>query len=156
MKYMYLSEYWPKCSQVNKSSMLEIRDTLLVSILVSTLEMNIDSFYINNPMLSSKTDRLMPGYKLYLSDYAIEGYNLHLNTMVLESRATIGTIEEQRRKQREVEIAKQQAPKVYRVKSGDTLGHIAKRYGVTVSQLKRWNNLKSDILQINQRLIIQQ
>lgn len=43
---------------------------------------------------------------------------------------------------------------VYRVKSGDTLGHIALRYHVGVSQLKRWNHLHSDMLQIGQRLKI--
>ena len=31
----------------------------------------------------------------------------------------------------------------YRVRSGDYLGKIAGRYGVSVSQLKRWNNLRS-------------
>ncbi len=32
---------------------------------------------------------------------------------------------------------------VYRVKRGDTLGAIARKYGVSVSSLMRWNNLKS-------------
>lgn len=43
---------------------------------------------------------------------------------------------------------------VYRVRSGDNLYNIARKYGVTVSKLKSWNNLKSDMLQIGQRLII--
>lgn len=43
----------------------------------------------------------------------------------------------------------------YRVKSGDFLGAIANRYGVRVSDIKRWNNLKSDNLRIGQRLRIQ-
>ncbi|MBE5033434.1 lytic transglycosylase domain-containing protein [Gallalistipes aquisgranensis] len=44
----------------------------------------------------------------------------------------------------------------YRVKSGDTLGAIARRHGVTVSQLVKWNRLKSSkaILRIGQRLEI--
>tara|TARA_R110002072_G_scaffold22615_1_gene79396 strand:+ start:230083 stop:231669 length:1587 start_codon:yes stop_codon:yes gene_type:complete len=42
----------------------------------------------------------------------------------------------------------------YRVKSGDYLGKIANRYGVTVSQLKRWNGLRSNKLKIGQRLTI--
>ena len=42
----------------------------------------------------------------------------------------------------------------YRVKSGDYLGKIANRYGVSVSQLKRWNGLRSNKLKIGQRLTI--
>lgn len=42
----------------------------------------------------------------------------------------------------------------YRVKSGDYLGKIATRYGVTVSQIKRWNGLRSNNLKIGQRLTI--
>ena len=43
---------------------------------------------------------------------------------------------------------------VYRVKKGDYLGRIARRYHVSVSQLKKWNHLRSDRLQIGQRLYI--
>lgn len=42
----------------------------------------------------------------------------------------------------------------YRVRSGDYLGKIAERYGVGVSQIKRWNGLRSDRLRIGQRLTI--
>lgn len=43
---------------------------------------------------------------------------------------------------------------VYRVKNGDYLGKIASRYRVSVSQIKRWNNLKSNNIRVGQRLII--
>jgi membrane-bound lytic murein transglycosylase D len=43
---------------------------------------------------------------------------------------------------------------VYRVKSGDTLSAIARRHGTSVSQLKKWNGLRSDRLSVGQRLII--
>jgi membrane-bound lytic murein transglycosylase D len=42
----------------------------------------------------------------------------------------------------------------YRVKRGDYLGKIATRYGVTVSQIKRWNGLRSNKLKVGQRLTI--
>jgi len=42
----------------------------------------------------------------------------------------------------------------YRVKSGDYLGKIAERYGVGVSQIKRWNELTNDNLKVGQRLTI--
>jgi membrane-bound lytic murein transglycosylase D len=42
----------------------------------------------------------------------------------------------------------------YKVKSGDYLGKIASRYGVTVAQLKSWNRLRSNSIQIGQTLYI--
>jgi len=42
----------------------------------------------------------------------------------------------------------------YRVRSGDYLGKIARKYGVRVSQIKKWNGLRSNNLKIGQRLTI--
>ncbi|SHI67642.1 membrane-bound lytic murein transglycosylase D [Mesonia phycicola] len=42
----------------------------------------------------------------------------------------------------------------YRVKSGDYLGKIAEKYGVRVSKIKGWNNLRSNNLRIGQYLTI--
>ncbi|MCW5514664.1 LysM peptidoglycan-binding domain-containing protein [Muriicola sp. Z0-33] len=42
----------------------------------------------------------------------------------------------------------------YKVRSGDYLGKIAERYGVGVSQIKRWNGLRSNNLRVGQRLTI--
>jgi len=42
----------------------------------------------------------------------------------------------------------------YRVRNGDYLGKIANRYRVSVSQIKRWNGLRSNRLRIGQRLTI--
>jgi len=44
----------------------------------------------------------------------------------------------------------------YIVKSGDTLSHIARKYRVTVANLQKWNNLKSDRINAGQKLIIYQ
>lgn len=46
------------------------------------------------------------------------------------------------------------APVYYRVKNGDTLSHIAARYGTSVTKIKKLNGLKSDFLSIGQRLRI--
>ena len=42
----------------------------------------------------------------------------------------------------------------YKVRSGDYLGKIAKKYGVRVSQIKKWNRLRNNNLKIGQRLTI--
>ena len=43
---------------------------------------------------------------------------------------------------------------VYQVRRGDTLGKIGARYGVTVSKLKSWNNLRGSRINSGQRLSI--
>ncbi|WP_457623884.1 LysM peptidoglycan-binding domain-containing protein [Persephonella sp.] len=42
----------------------------------------------------------------------------------------------------------------HKVKPGDTLIKIAKKYGVTVSQIKKWNKLSSNIIVIGQKITI--
>ena len=43
-------------------------------------------------------------------------------------------------------------PKYHTVKKGETLSSIAKKYHVSVNNLKKWNNLKSNTIRINQKL----
>lgn len=43
---------------------------------------------------------------------------------------------------------------VYRVRSGDVLGTIALRHKVRIADIKKWNNLRSDIIRSGQRLNI--
>ncbi|MFB9109654.1 LysM peptidoglycan-binding domain-containing protein [Flavobacterium gyeonganense] len=42
----------------------------------------------------------------------------------------------------------------YVVKSGDNLGNIAKKFGVTLAELKEWNNLNSNNLALGKSLIV--
>ena len=43
---------------------------------------------------------------------------------------------------------------VHIVKKGETLSTIARKYHVSVNQLKQWNNMKSDRLSIGQKLVV--
>jgi membrane-bound lytic murein transglycosylase D len=43
---------------------------------------------------------------------------------------------------------------IYRVKNGDVLGKIAIRHNVRVADIKKWNNLSSNTIQVGQRLNI--
>jgi membrane-bound lytic murein transglycosylase D len=42
----------------------------------------------------------------------------------------------------------------YKVQSGDYLGKIAARFGVRISQIKRWNSLRNNNLGVGKRLVI--
>jgi membrane-bound lytic murein transglycosylase D len=82
-------------------------------------------------------------------------FNLELNRVaILDSASKVG--------KKELEaLAKQMAGNtygrdryVYKVKSGDVLGSIAIRYGVKLTELKKWNNLRSNVIRTGQRLTI--
>ena len=55
-----------------------------------------------------------------------------------------------------VELSKEGENLVYTVRRGDSLYLIARAYSTTISRLRSLNNLKSDTLQVGQKLIIQQ
>ena len=43
---------------------------------------------------------------------------------------------------------------VHRVRGGEYLGKIARRYGCSVKKIQQWNNLKNDNIRVGQRLIL--
>lgn len=105
---------------------------------------------------------LNPAYKLNIIP-KIEGkdYTLRLPVRALgrfvANEEQIYVQAEQEIKSREKplpELVKAEERIRYRVRSGDYLGKIAERYGVGVSQIKRWNGLRSDNLRVGQRLTI--
>ncbi len=62
----------------------------------------------------------------------------------------------------EIEKAEEEQPELfeqpnkvrYKVRRGDALGKIANRYDVSLSELKRWNGMRSNTIRVGQNLII--
>jgi membrane-bound lytic murein transglycosylase D len=55
----------------------------------------------------------------------------------------------------QAKAAKESSTIIHTVKSGETLGGIAAKYHVSVADIKRWNGLKGDLIQIGQKLKIE-
>ena len=105
---------------------------------------------------------LNPSYKLDVIPYIEnKSYSLRLprnrtGLFVNNEEAIYGYAQaiEQKKEEELPGLVESGAPIKYRVRSGDYLGRIAARHGVKVSQLKQWNNLRSNNLRIGQRLTI--
>jgi LysM repeat protein/N-acetylmuramoyl-L-alanine amidase len=51
-------------------------------------------------------------------------------------------------------LAVPSSARVHSVRSGETLSHVATRYGISVGDLRRWNGLTSDRIVVGQRLTV--
>ncbi len=123
------------------------------------------SFEQINKVLDTDTDLLTflnPQYKLKIIP-VVKGRNYTLTLPKFISGSFVSN-EAQIYAYAEADDAKREKPMPkyfeandrirYRVRSGDYLGKIASRYGVSVSSIKRWNGLKSNNLSVGQRLTI--
>ena len=122
--------------------------------IASTIDLPVETLRLLNPQY--KLD-IVPAagksYTLVLPQRSVSQYIAHeaeirsKDSLYLKEYLNPANLEKKRQ---------QQSGTVYVVKSGDTLGAIARRYHVTVSQLMRWNRLKSaHKLRIGQRLRIE-
>lgn len=53
-----------------------------------------------------------------------------------------------------IEAASTSIVKTYKVIKGDTLSKIATNYGTTVANIKKWNNLSTDVIKVEQLLVV--
>lgn len=156
---MYLFEYanehgfQPKMPEIAQfeTDTIHVKELLTFEHISEVLDINVELLRFLNP-----------SYKLDIIPYvADKNYYLRLpvrkaGKFVANEAAIYGYVTQ--------EIAKREKPlpryleaddKIkYRVRSGDVLGRIAAKYGVRVSQLKKWNNLRSNRIRIGQRLTI--
>ena len=105
---------------------------------------------------------LNPSYKLEIIPYIKdENYTLRLPRNVIgpfvnnENQIyAYAKVEFDKREKPLPQFFEAESKTIYRVRSGDFLGKIARKYGVRVSQIKQWNGLRSNNISIGQRLTI--
>ena len=106
-----------------------------------------------NPIFRS--DPLVPldGYGLKFPIEVAEKIEVDSLYAVTERLVEAGKAEVLK-KQKQAEEERKQTSIIYTVKYGDTLSGIARKHRVRVSDLKKWNKLKSDFIRERQKLII--
>ena len=155
----YLFEYAEEhgLARRNADRFYQTTDTVRVKDMITFEQI---SRYV--PVSLDELKLMNPSYKLGIIP-KIEGKTYYLRLPVQAMGAFV-TNEDSIYSKAQKELASRESPLPtlvkaqdrirYRVRSGDYLGKIAERYGVRVSQLKRWNGLRSDRLRIGQRLTI--
>ena len=133
---------------------------------VDTIEVKyqIDFEYLSSSIDISvnELEFLNPSYKINVIP-KVEGRPYHLVLPVAKMGAFVANEKEiyahfveldaQKRKNYP-KYSEQDERVVHRVKSGEYLGKIARRYGCSVKKIQQWNNLKSDNIRVGQRLVL--
>jgi len=156
---LYIFEYANEHNIVAKKNALAYFETDTVQVKKQlTFEQIYETLNVDIEVLQF----LNPQYKLDIIPY-IKGKNYTL-TLPVKDIGNFISNEQQIYAYVDAEEAKREKPlptyieensrTVYRVRSGDYLGKIAERFGVSVSSLKRWNNMRSTRLKIGQRLTV--
>tara|TARA_Y100000385_G_scaffold291598_2_gene370578 strand:- start:4707 stop:5972 length:1266 start_codon:yes stop_codon:yes gene_type:complete len=125
-------------------------------------QINLDyvSTTLNIPL--AELEFLNPAYKINIIPN-IEGRNYYLRLPQDKTGVFVANEEEiyshfirldQEKSNKYPKYSEQDERIIYRVKSGEYLGKIAKRYGCSVKKIQQWNNLKNDGIQVGQKLIL--
>ena len=133
---------------------------------VDTIEVKyqIDFEYLSSSLDISmdELEFLNPSYKINVIP-KVEGRPYHLVLPISKMGAFVANEKEiyahfieldaQKRKNYP-KYSEQDERIVHRVKGGEYLGKIARRYGCSVKKIQQWNNLKNDNIRVGQRLIL--
>jgi len=133
---------------------------------VDTIEVKyqIDFEYLSSSLGVSmdELEFLNPSYKINVIP-KVEGRPYHLVLPISKMGAFVANEKEiyahfieldaQKRKNYP-KYSEQDERIVHRVKGGEYLGKIARRYGCSVKKIQQWNNLKNDNIRVGQKLIL--
>ena len=171
LSWIYVCHYGPLSIQNKKVEKIacfdtECRKPVYTNDLLTILQIDGTLFAHYNPALIGQEIPL--NYPLHLPEAkqrdfsALEDslYRSYNNRHTADSIAKVQADSVAKAKTASSHAANQSEKKgstiTYIVKSGDVLGKIANKYHVSVADIKRWNHLKSDMIQIGQKLIIHQ
>ena len=99
---------------------------------------------------------LKPGMVLMLPDDALDTPRPPQKKTAAAASGTSGGKAETAKSERKSTIKKEPRPAngIYKVRSGDNLWVIARRFDCTTNEIRAWNNLTSDLLHVGQELKI--
>ncbi|MBT8245434.1 MAG: LysM peptidoglycan-binding domain-containing protein [Winogradskyella sp.] len=137
--------------QYIETDTIRVKQMITLDQVAEVTDVNIEELQYLNPSYKLDIIPLVEGknYTLRLPRYAIGSFVANEDKIYAFAKA-----EFDKREKPLPQFFENDTKVRYRVRSGDYLGKIARKYGVRVSSIKRWNGLRSHNLKIGQRLTI--
>ena len=136
---------------------LELERDIQVEILLEELGIGLDDFMRYNPMF---TGDVVPGNynrSIVLPESQVAKYNkdsVEYKSVMFKDAEIAALWEKRERIKSNIPNPDKYTAKIYKVRSGDNLGSIGDKFGVRVSNIKTWNNLRTDVIYIGQKLTV--
>ena len=146
-------------NQTNKWTEVFTNDTLSFDIISQFMEIPLQDLQLMNPVFVGQTVLPNSPHSFYLPKDKANTFNQKYTDFI------VFQAQEKERKAAELAKLKKQMKSgipdldkykavTYTVRSGDVLGKIADRNNVKVSQIKQWNRLKSNRINVGQKLVL--
>lgn len=157
--YVFSSDMKKVAHSTEKYDAAPFSQPILVESLSTVTGLTEKRIHALNPVFRSNPMYPMEGYDLVLPKDAALLFMKDPSLVYVATESALHQAEEQKAAEElaaKQKLEKESASKAvtYTVKSGDMLGKIASRNHVTVSNLKKWNNLKGDTIRPGQVLIV--
>ena len=136
---------------------LEIERDIQIAILLDELEIGLDDFMRYNPMVTGNVVPANYGGSVVLPVSSLEKFkkdSVEYKSVMFKDEEVANLWDLRERIKKNVPDPRTSRQVVYRVKSGDNLGRISESFGVSISKIKGWNNLRTDVIYIGQKLTV--
>ena len=130
---------------------IHVKQTISLDQVAELMDLPIEELQFLNPAYKLDIIPYVEGedYTLRLPRHAIGKFVTNEKEIYAHVQAELD-----KREKPMPQIFEEETKTTYKVRSGDYLGKIARKYGVRVSDLKKWNGLRSNNLRIGQNLKI--
>lgn len=154
--FEYAEEHGLKPKKVERpffeTDTIHVKSTITFNQIAEMVDISLEELKVMNPSYKLDVIPYVAGknYVLRLPNYA-------MGKFVNNEEAIYAHVKEELKTEESPihQIAQSQENQIrYRVQSGDFLGRIADRHGVSVTDIKNWNGLRSNNLKVGQRLTI--
>ena len=156
---MYIFEYaeqhgFKKASsgyRYMETDTIHVKQTISLDQVAELMDLPIEELQFLNPSYKLDIIPFVEGeeHTLRLPRHAIGKFVANENEIYAHVQAELD-----KREKPMPQLFEEETRTTYKVRSGDYLGKIARKYGVRVSDIKKWNGLRSNNLNVGQRLKI--